>query len=308
MEHARAHAADAAEDAGRKQAHSTVRALLGVARHWVKPNGRDDEAMSRHEAQLVALQSLGRRLKVRKTGLSARNRALLRYFDDPVQVDRFYALPALLIRSLSGINAITVAHARTFQLAVMLEVLQMMPIRIKNLSELNIGTNFIRARTGQWQIILGEGETKNTSEFVAVLPMDSSKMIDTYIDRYRPILLGANAGAWLFPGRVPGHHKSVGALRHQICEGTRRHLGPRFNPHAFRHIAAKVYLEANPGAYGVVQHMLGHNAIETTIDNYCGSEAPKAIAAFHDLVLKRREVVAQGQGRVRASKRKKGTA
>ena len=289
--------------AGRKHAHYTARALVCVVKYWIKPDPDDAQAVKLHEAKLAALKAIAKVLKDKKTGLTAGNRTLLRHFDDPEMVDRFYMLPSRLIAPLRGVNAITREHALTYQLALLVEVLQMIPIRLKNLSELEIGKNLIRGRDGRWHIALSEEETKNESVLEAMFPESTGKMIDTYRQTYRPLLMGGTRSSWLFPGRLPGSHKSCDMLREQICEGTHRNLGVRINPHAFRHTAAKVYLEANPGAYGVVQRLLGHKSIATTIDSYCGTEAAQAFKTFDTQIVKRRAEIKAAEDTKRRSRK-----
>ena len=61
--------------------------------------------------------------------------------------------------------------------------------------------------------------------------------------------------------------------------------GLDFTPHAFRHLAAYKILEHDPTAYPLVQRVLGHKSLETTVRFYCGLEVPQALAHFQALVL-----------------------
>jgi len=42
--------------------------------------------------------------------------------------------------------------------------------------------------------------------------------------------------------------------------------------HRFRHAAAKIFLDRNPGQYEVVRQLLGHKDIRTTVSFYAGRE------------------------------------
>jgi site-specific recombinase XerD len=61
------------------------------------------------------------------------------------------------------------------------------------------------------------------------------------------------------------------------------------NPHLFRHATAKIYLDAKPGKYGVVQRTLGHLSMNTTKIFYAGSETAAAVRHFDDTILKLRK-------------------
>ena len=78
-------------------------------------------------------------------------------------------------------------------------------------------------------------------------------------------------------------------MRAQITEAVFTHTGIRVHPHLFRHIAAKLYLDANPGAYEVVRRVLGHRSIGTTTGFYSGVETAAALRHFDATILKLRE-------------------
>ena len=61
------------------------------------------------------------------------------------------------------------------------------------------------------------------------------------------------------------------------------------NPHLFRHAVAKIYLDAQPGNYGVVQRTLGHLSMNTTKIYYSGCETAAAVRHFDHTILKLRE-------------------
>jgi integrase len=64
-----------------------------------------------------------------------------------------------------------------------------------------------------------------------------------------------------------------------------RFTGLQFNPHLFRHLAAKLFLEQRPGQYEVVREVLGHASMRTTTGSYTGGEARAAGDHFAEVVL-----------------------
>ena len=46
--------------------------------------------------------------------------------------------------------------------------------------------------------------------------------------------------------------------------------------HQFRHLAAKVILDADPGAYESVRQLLGHRNLTTTVNNSAGLDTKRA--------------------------------
>jgi integrase len=69
----------------------------------------------------------------------------------------------------------------------------------------------------------------------------------------------------------------------------RERIGLDVHLHLFRHIAAKLYLDAHPGQYEVVRRLLGHKQIETTVAFYAGAETAAAVRHYDDHILERRQ-------------------
>ena len=186
-------------------------------------------------------------------------------------------------RKLSAARAV----ARRLQTAVAMEILMMAPMRLKNLKDIQIGVQLLTDRHGVKTLVLAEEEVKNGMPLEIVLPESSSRLIAFYVSSHRPAL--ATPGSlWLFPGRGSGAPKTAQGLRDQIKLCIAARCGLRFNPHLFRHLAAKIILDAHPGAYGLVQRVLGHESIKTVMDFYTGPETTAAFAHYNTLLLKLR--------------------
>ena len=104
-----------------------------------------------------------------------------------------------------------------------------------------------------------------------------------YIDNWRTLFLPA-ANPHLFPGRN-NKAKDVTCLRRQITRTLFDHTGIRLTPHMFRHVAAKLLLDARPGHYEVVRKVLGHKNLATTYEHYAGAETQAAVELFDDVIL-----------------------
>jgi integrase len=168
-----------------------------------------------------------------------------------------------------------------------LELLLMIPMRLKNLAEIDIERHIVRSHRRVVQLAIPGYEVKNGTDIEAVVPPPAVRLMDIYLRDYRPLLLDGPSTA-LFPGKA-GAPKTLQALRTQIIKAVQRHCGLLANPHLFRHIAAKLYLDANPGAYGLVRLLLGHKTVETTIKFYCGMETAAAFRQFDAHILKLRQ-------------------
>jgi integrase len=203
----------------------------------------------------------------------------LRPFNEQENVSALLALPQELMRQAQRHGNPRRGAVRA-QMAVAIEILLMAPIRMRNLVNLDIERNLVRSvRGGALHIVIGSEDVKNEEPLEHPLPSESAALIDTYIDRFRPHLASKNNTA-LFPG-IGSDPKNQDAFGTQISRTVRAHTGLQVHPHLFRHLGAKLYLDANPGDYETVRH----RSLQTTIDFYTGLETPAAARHFDKTIL-----------------------
>ena len=275
---------DRAPNQSTAQACSIARVITSLARHWVKV---DPE-------HLATLQAICKRLDPGNHGLAQKNRDRLRQFDDPENLHKLLLLPERLVSIASRSKQPSKADALLVQTAVAVELLLMIPMRRKNLTNLEIGRHLIRSRKGTMQLAIPGPEVKNGTPIEAILPPHVTQLIDLYVTTYRPLLI-TKASAFLFPGARNGP-KTCEGLAQQISDRIKERCGLLVNPHLFRHIAAKLYLEAHPGAYGVIRLLHGHKSVETTTEFYCGTESTAAVQYFDAHVLHLRANLSKATG------------
>jgi integrase len=264
-------------DASTSRAYDIASVVTPMARHWA---GIDEQ-------DLKALRAFCKRLQPRRTGMTVENQKRLRPFDDPTKARALITLPVTLLAEMAG-KVPTRREALVMQTALAIELLLMQPIRLKNLAHLELGRHLIR-NGKRMQLAIPSDEVKNGMEVEATLPAPTVRLLDLYVTRCRP-LLTETPSAWLFPGRgAGGQPKCLRQLRTQIGTLVKRRCGLVVNPHLFRHIAAKLYLKAHPGAYGVVRLLLGHKSVNTTTKYYCGTETAAALRHFDDFILSLRQ-------------------
>ena len=136
-------------------------------------------------------------------------------------------------------------------------------------------------------IVIEPEEVKNSEPLDYPLPPQTIELIERYLREFRPRLAPAGSTT-LFPGRWGGP-KVLTGFAEQISGMIHRYTGMRINPHLFRHIAAKLYLDANPGGYEVVRRVLGQRSINTTLNFYTGLETPSAVRHFDATILRLRK-------------------
>ena len=265
------------DGAARGQVGDIAVLLRAIARHYVKVP----------EPTLDAMTAVIRRIDSPPAGLTPRNRRRLRAFDDPACVRALLALPERLMREAARLKASPKA-ARLVQTALAIELLQMAPMRLGNLAMLDLEQHVVRfRRSGETSLMIEPHEVKNGVPLDFPLPAPSVAILDLYLRDYRPLIAPPGSTA-LFPGRQ-GKPKSKDMLRQQISETIQKYTGLTVNPHLFRHITAKFYLDQNPGAYEVIRRVLHHRSLTTTMNFYTGLEAAAAVRHFDQAILRLRQ-------------------
>jgi len=271
--------------------------LKTVAKYWLR---LDEDALRPYEKISSRLnQQNGRRT------MTAKNRERLRPLDDPELVQRFLSLPFKIREEVEKDKRSPIKRrALRAQIAAGIAILQMMPVRRKNLHEIDIEKNLIQ-RGKRLYLVIESSDVKNSEAIDFEFPPETKEIIAWYVREYRPHLLRKETSA-LFPGEGAGP-KSAGTLSAQIKKTIRDHLGLEFNLHLFRHAGTKIYLDVRPGNYEVMRRVLGHRSIETTTSTYAGAETKTAGLHFASVLNERRRS-SELPERVRPPRRKANKA
>ena len=268
-------------NAGRSTAdiHQTAKLLCTLAKHWVG-------VPADHLAELIAIRN---RLDPGRHGMTEKNRATLRCFEDEALVAKFLALPETITRRHRNRTDIKVRDAVELQIALAIELLTMAPVRCGNLAAIYLERNLISIGGGKearMHLYFPADVVKNETELEFPLPASTAALLNLYIGRFRPKLVRA-ANDCLFPGEAEGP-KQAALLSKQIAKAVEREIGVRLTAHQFRHLAGFLYLRRNPGGHEVVRRLLGHKSIETTIRFYAGMEVSEAIRHYDGHIESRR--------------------
>lgn len=272
--------------------HQMAKLLCTLAQHWV--------GVSRDH--LDQLKAICQHLDPGRHGMTDKNRATLRGFEDDHLVDRFLSLPERIWqRYRNKMRELKVSAAVELQIALAIELLTVAPVRCKNLMAISLDHNLIfqgsrRARRVTLHFL--KADVKNDVDIEFKLPTTTVDQIDKYLEHVRPVLERVPS-RYLFPGEGETH-KCGSLLSKQIADMVEREVGVRLTAHQFRHLAGLIYLKANPGGHEVVRRLLGHKSIETTIRFYAGMEIADAIRHYDDHVAQRRaRLVSNEKSRVR---------
>ena len=245
--------------------------LIAMARHHVRLD----------EAALADLRKMAKRVTPETTGLTEKNRDRLRPFDNPEIFAALVNLPFVMRAEVERGRLMPVRAAQKAEMAVAIAILLIAPVRIKNLRMIEIGRQ-LHAHGSRMMLSFVEAEVKNAVPLEFEIDAATVDLITWFIERHRPLLAPAGS-AFLFPGLDGGPRTDCG-LSAPLKKALRKGLGLPINPHLFRHLAAKLFLDANPGQYETVRQFLGHKTIVTTMRFYAGFETKAATKLYRGVV------------------------
>jgi integrase len=216
--------------------------------------------------------------------MTVKNETRLRQLADPELMAALVRLPIEVVKRKSA-RLKPYRRALEVETALMVQILLMVPLRVGNLARLDLDRHLGRfGKDRGYFVTIPRHEVKNDVELRIPLSDETSRLIDIYISKYRPALLGEPSSA-LFPGR-DGGAKCVRSTSGNISKFLMRELGIAFNAHLFRHLAAYNYLRRFPGDYETVRQLLGHKLLETTKAFYCGLENEAAFRRFSEIITR----------------------
>jgi integrase len=251
--------------------------LEGIAKQLVP---RDEESIARLANMRAELE------QYRAAGLTAKNAELVRKVLTPRVWSRVVELPnRLLLQARACRDAAPVKAAVLAQMACAICLLTVAPVRLANLASARLETNLVRpdGAEGLFWLVYPEHDVKNRVRLEFPLDQQASDLIDEYVNQHQPVLMRGRNELYLWPGEVSGH-KGKATLSAQITKCIQKATGLRVTVHQFRHAAAALILQAQPGNYEFVRRILGHKNIKTTIEFYTGLETAQATRIFGQIV------------------------
>jgi hypothetical protein len=222
----------------------------------------------------------------RRGGLTDKNLKLIRQVLSDGVWTRVVNLPQVLMakaRSQQGHAPVRAAVAA--QLAVAIAILTVAPVRLGNLTSIQLEFNLIKpgGPEAHYWLVFPDYDVKNRLKLEYPMDRVVTELINEYVHDFRPALLRGHNENWIFPGNNGGckHAMSFSA---QIVKSIFKATGLRLTVHQFRHAAGALILRSYPGNYEMVRRVLGHRSIQTTIGFYCGLETTQANEIFGKLV------------------------
>lgn len=251
--------------------------LIYIARHHCR----------RRDADLDRLKHLRRKMGPIKAGLTKKNRQLLQQLEDEKTLLSLLGVPARLAKAARTSKVSVARRVQMMQIACAIELLLGAPIRLANLAALELGRHLPESlRRGDIHLTLAEDEVKNGRPMLLPLSESVRAILEEYVRDFRPLIANADEKA-LFVG-PGGKAKSADALRDGVIKAIKRHTGIYMTPHQFRHLAGELILRAVPGQYALVQQVLGHAHLKTTLGFYAANQSRAAGRVLDEIISARR--------------------
>jgi integrase len=259
--------------------HGIAVTLVAIASEWVNPPAEE----------IALLKKLRGKLGTLPLGLSEKNKALLRRFDDPRLLTALVALPDRLWHKARRGLATSRQPFIELQTSLALDLLIHVPLRLRNLTSLNFSEHlhWPQGRRKPAVVVFRADEVKNDIPLEFEIPTVIADRLQVYRNEIAPAVIGSPPDAVFVT--FTGKPRTQAAIKVAIQKTVFKYLGVKLTPHQFRHLAAKIVLDASPGAYELVRQLLAHRNLKTTTNNYAGIDTRRAGRAHADLIMKIRE-------------------
>ena len=178
--------------------------------------------------------------------------------------------------------------ASRYRDGLMVALLAFIPIRHKNLAELEIGRHVVQ-EGDRWFVIVPREETKTGTPIEFAIPELLTPYLTFYLDVVRPRMLRRPTCAALWVSDKGGALSYV-AINH-IFRRLSSRLGFHISPHDARDAAATTWAISAPDQIGVARDLLAHSDLRTTTKHYNRARGIEASRAYGQVIagMRRRQ-------------------
>ncbi len=198
-----------------------------------------------------------------------------------------YDLLALGMDLMQLAEGATENPALLYRDGLIIALLSSRPIRRRNLAMIRIGKHLLRDSIG-YRLCFTADETKTHTPLQFAVPQNLTPFIDAYLDRWRPLIPGADhhEGLW---ASAKGCPMSGEALYERICLHTAQAFGHAINPHLFRDCVATTIAVDDPVHVGIAAELLGHASLNMTERHYIQAGTMDATRSHQQAMLAARD-------------------
>lgn len=168
--------------------------------------------------------------------------------------------------ALSATSDFRPSAAIAYRDALMIVLLTTCPIRLRNLTMIEIGQHLVFVNN-QFQLRFAPLEVKNNRYLTMELPPALTPFLEMWLQEWRPRLCKSAdlTSLWI---DVRGGALGARGIHAAITKRTKRAFGHPINPHLFRDIAATSTAIITPESIGIAGSILGHLTPQAAEDHY----------------------------------------
>jgi integrase len=188
--------------------------------------------------------------------------------DRLVLAERLVEAGVTLIREAEMFSKTAHARATGVRNGLLIVLLALHPIRVKNFAALTIGNTFVNV-DGRWWLHIPSDDTKSKRLDQRQVPEFITDLVDSYIDRHRPILCRFDAkqtALWI--SSTTGLRLTTKNLGTLVSKITRNTIGVDVSPHLFRTAGASTAAIYGGGYAHLASDLLGHRDQKVTDEHY----------------------------------------
>jgi integrase len=185
----------------------------------------------------------------------------------------------------AALASISIPNAIRYRDGLIVALLAFIPLRLKNITTLEIGRHLVR-EGDQWFITIPGKQTKTGTAIEFVLPELLKPYLLFYLDVVRPRILRHARCDALWVSRKYGALSSIG-----VCKSFNRlssRIGFRITSHNARHAAATTWAISVPEQINIARDLLAHSDLRTTIRYYNRARGIEASRAYASLIAAKR--------------------
>jgi integrase/recombinase XerD len=187
--------------------------------------------------------------------------------DYRITLDTIWYKALAALRALEeSAEPVDMAEALAYRDRLILALLTFTLLRRENLTRLNLERDLTRSKDG-WRVVIAAALVKNHREVVRLLPDSLGQHLDTYLARFRPMLLGerCSSSLWINYRGTPLQPNGVAKA---IRRATHALFGITLRPHDLRRIATTTLATDAPEQIYLATQLLGHASRTVTERHY----------------------------------------
>jgi integrase len=205
----------------------------------------------------------------------------------PITAPEIYSRCLIVLDGLMAAPLTRPTDRNKFRDTLIIALLTACPIRLRNLTMIEIGWHLIESDT-EWRLVFKSNETKTGEPLNYIIPNELVPHLSHYLNHIRRSYRGSEGTRRLWMGlkKAP---LSYEAIYGAVTARSKALFGTRLSPHDFRSLAATFLSETSTSDALHARSLLGHSSPETTERHYTRANSISASRRTADILREIRD-------------------